>query len=267
MVTSVGKILKLIDQIAPLNTADTWDNSGLLIGSSDREVDRILIALDLTEEVLEEALEEGFDLIITHHPLIFNAIKQITTDTRIGNLIIKLIENKISLIATHTNLDRSFERGINRFVGEKLELKDMTVLVSDLENVGYGVVGNLSTGQSLSEVIQATKTIFNQETIKITNGALDKTVKRIAFCSGSGADFIDQALTAHADLYITADISHHESQEVNGTAMTLMDVGHYESEAVFLENLKLLLDEAILFKNYDVFTKVTETEMPQFKYI
>ncbi|GAU77485.1 Nif3-like dinuclear metal center hexameric protein [Fusibacter sp. 3D3] len=267
MVTSVGKILKLLEHIAPLSLADAWDNSGLLIGHSDREVDRILIALDLTEEVLEEALDEGFDLILTHHPLIFNPIKQITTETRIGKLIIKLIENRISLISLHTNMDRSFENGINRYVGEKLELEDMTILVKDEAYVGYGVVGNFSAAQPLENVVATLKTLFNQKTIKLTNGTLDKPIRRIAFCSGAGADFIEQALSEHADLYITADVKHHESQLVNGSTMTLLDVGHYESETVFLERLKALLDEQIALKNYDVFTMVTETEKAQFKYV
>ncbi|MBF4692056.1 Nif3-like dinuclear metal center hexameric protein [Fusibacter ferrireducens] len=267
MITSVSKILKLLEQIAPLTLADKWDNSGLLIGNGNREVDRILIALDLTEEVLEEALEAGFDLIITHHPLIFNPIKQITTETRIGKLIIKLIENRISLISLHTNMDRSFEKGINRYVGEQLELEDMDLLVKDDEDVGYGVVGNIKTAQPLKEVVEVLKEVFNQDTLKLTNGALDKSIKRIAFCSGAGADFIDYALNANADLYITSDIKHHESQLVNGSSMALIDVGHYESESVFLERLKALLDEQIELKNYDVYTMVTETEKPQFKYV
>lgn len=267
MVTSVSKILKLLEQIAPLTLADKWDNSGLLIGNANREVDRILIALDLTEEVLEEAVEEGFDLIVTHHPLIFDPIKQITTDTRVGKLIIKLIENRMSLISLHTNMDRSFENGINRYIGEQLELEDMDILVKDEENVGYGVIGNFKTVQPLKEVVENLKALFNQDTIKLTNGALEKPIRRIGFCSGSGADFIEQALSANADLYITADIKHHESQLVNSSSMTLMDVGHYESESVFLERLKALLDEQIEQKNYDVYTMVTETEKPQFKYV
>lgn len=266
MVTSLGKLLKILDQIAPFDSADVWDNSGLLIGNPDREVDRVLLALDLTEEVMNEAIDEGFDLVVTHHPLIFNPLKKITTETQTGKLVMKLIENKIALVAMHTNLDRSFSQGINRFVGDALELNQIKVLEGE-DQIGYGVVGNLAKSKTLLEMAQNLKSLFNQETLKVTNGDLDKVISRIAFCSGASADFIQQALSEHADLYITSDLKHHESQMVNGTKMTLIDVGHYESEAVYLERLKSLMDDLIIDKNYDVFTKVTETEVPQFKYI
>ena len=130
MITSISKILKIIDQLAPFDTASSWDNSGLLLGGESKTVDRILIALDITEGVIDEAIEDGFDLIITHHPLIFSPLKHITLEDRIGKLLFRLIQNDIAVIAAHTNLDKS-SVGINAFLAEQYGLESVHSLITE----------------------------------------------------------------------------------------------------------------------------------------
>ncbi|MCD4713734.1 MAG: Nif3-like dinuclear metal center hexameric protein [Clostridiales bacterium] len=271
MMTSVNKILKIIDQIAPFETADSWDNVGLLVGNENQVVNRILIALDLTEEVLNEAIEEGFDLIVTHHPIIFSPLRKITTADRIGKILIETIQNEIAVIAAHTNLDKVFSNGINRYLADSLELEHLQILMPEGENLGYGyghgIVGNLGSVLSFEEFISKVKKVFQIDHLKVSNSSDDKKVRKIVISSGASSDFITQAIITQADVFITSDLKYHECQNVIGTNLTLVDVGHYESESVYLDHFKAIIDDRISDKNYDVFTKVSETEHPIIKHL
>ena len=146
---TVKQILELIDVLAPFETAEDWDNSGLMIGNPNQPVSRILLALDVNEEVVHEAISQKYDLIIVHHPMIFKGIKQITSESRVGKLSMALIKAGISVIAAHTNLDRSFEYGINTYVGSRLNLKNITALGL------YGIVGEIESKKSLGDLLIA----------------------------------------------------------------------------------------------------------------
>lgn len=261
MITSVNQIFKLIQSIVPFENADEWDNVGLIIGNGSKIVNRILFALDLTEEVLDEAIQEGFELIVTHHPLIFKPVHKITSENRLGRLIIKSIQNDISVIAAHTNLDKSFDFGINRYLGEQYGLEDLKILIPETESTGYGIVGTFSDPKNLNEFIALTKSIFKIHHISASNINKHRKIKKVAVSSGASSDFILSAMEHKADVYVTADLKYHEYQTVIGSDLMLFDVGHYESESIFLEKFKQTLDNMIHDQDYDVFTKVSETEI------
>jgi dinuclear metal center YbgI/SA1388 family protein len=262
MVTSVGKILKLIDQFAPFETASSWDNSGLLIGGESKPVDRILIALDVTESVVDEAIEEGVDLIITHHPLIFSGLKNITLENRIGKLVFKLIQNDIALISAHTNLDKS-PQGISAYLSELYDLDDVSLLVSEGDDAGFGRIGNLKEPMTLNAFAEQTRMLFNNH-VKIVDRSEGRMIRKIAISSGASSDFIDSAMNLGADVFLLGDLKYHEAQGVLNTPMTLIDIGHFESEFIYLDRLKELLEMRALDKNYDIYIKVSETEKPIF---
>lgn len=269
MMTSVNKILKVIDQIAPFETADSWDNVGLLIGNENQVVNRILIALDISEEVIEEAIEEGFDMIITHHPIIFNPLKKITTGDRVGKILIDAIRNDIAIIAAHTNLDKVFSNGINRYLADSLLLGQLQILIPEGVHMeyGYGIVGVLESAMIFDEFILKIKNVFQIDHLRVSNSTHDKKVRKVVVASGASSDFIPQVLMTQADVFITSDLKYHECQNAIGTNLTLVDVGHFESESVYLEHFKALIDARISEKNYDVFTKVSEMEQPIFKHL
>lgn len=267
--TSVNKILKVIDQIAPFETADSWDNVGLLIGNENQVVNRILIALDLTEEVLNEAIEDGFDLIVTHHPIIFSPLKRITTGDRIGRILIEAIQNDIAVIAAHTNLDKVFSNGINRYLADSLELDQLQILIPEGMGLeyGHGIVGSFDNDMTFEEFIIRVKNVFQIDLVKVSNTTNDKRVRKVVISSGASSDFINNVLLTQADVFITSDLKYHECQNVIGTNLTLVDVGHFESESVYLEHFKAIVDGRISEKNYDVYTKVSETEHPIIKHL
>ena len=267
MITSVSKIMKILNQLAPFETAEPWDNVGLIIGSDTRQTSRILLALDLSDAVIKEAIAEGIDLIITHHPAIFTAIKSINNHDPVGKKIIMCIENGINVIAAHTNLDKSLGSGINKAIGNALNLENMTALVPEQEGVGFGVIGKLPEPIKVSAFIHMVKMAFNIDTLKMTHFNEDAIVNTIAISSGASADFIQNALDAKSDVFITGDLKYHEAQRVENQKMILMDVGHFESEVIYLETLKKLLDEQIMTKGYDVMTMVSELESPVFYHV
>ncbi|HAS74477.1 MAG TPA: Nif3-like dinuclear metal center hexameric protein, partial [Clostridiales bacterium UBA8960] len=239
-------------------------NTGLLVGKKNREVKNILLSLDVTEEVLNEAIEKKIDLLITHHPIIFSGIKTITTDDRLGKLLLKSIENGISIIAAHTNLDHSFEYGINRHISDLYGLKNVEILC---DHDGFGIIGDLETPLNLHDLTRKTKDVFRADTIKYANLIENITFSRIAISSGASSDYIEDAIHKQADAFVTSDIKYHEAQKVLGTNMAIVDVGHFESEFLFLNPFKALLTSKLQSAPHTINIYVTESEKPIFKYI
>lgn len=260
---TVNGILMMIDRLAPFKTAESWDNVGLLVGDQNATVNGILLALDVTEEVITEALLGPYNLIITHHPIIFGGIKSVTTSDRTGRLLLKLIENGVSVIAAHTNWDRSFEYGINRHIANLYGLKDVKMLNEDH---GFGIIGSFDTPISIEAFSGKSKAIFKTDYIKFSN-LHPRPIKNVSISSGASSDFISDAIRSGADLYVTADLKYHEAQSVIGTALTLVDVGHFESEFLYLERFKDLLEESLSGENLHMPICVTKAEKPVFQYL
>lgn len=267
---NVRDVYNFIDQIAPFETAEAWDNVGLLIGSFNATANKVLLALDITEEVISEAIEGQFDLIVSHHPIIFTGIKSITSTDRIGSLLQTLIQHKISVIAAHTNIDRSFEFGINRTIAELYNLQSIRPLNAMHR---FGIVGELPIEMPFEVFIERTKSVFKIETVKISNRLGDGKPKgaylmrTVALSSGASSDFIQDAISVNADVYITADLKYHEAQNVIGTSLILVDVGHFESESIFLKQFKTMMDAFALDKDFQLGVHVTESEKPVFEYL
>lgn len=264
MSTTVSYILDCIDRIAPFNTAESWDNIGLLIGNGNQPVSKILLSLDITDEVICEAIDKGVQLIITHHPIIFRGIKSVTTSDRIGAMVLKLIENKISVIAAHTNLDRSFDYGINRHIANLYGLSNIQTL-SDMH--GFGIIGCFDTPVSITTFTELTKEVFQTNVIKFANHSNDAVISRIAISSGASSEYIGDALTADVDVFITSDLKYHEAQNVLGTKLILVDVGHFESEFLYLNRFIELLKHAVNSTGNTIDFFVTATEKPIFNYL
>lgn len=268
MQTNIQKIMKIIDQFAPFDSAEDWDNVGLLIGNENRAIDRILLALDLTDQVIDEAIEEGIDLIITHHPIIFKPLSTISNNDPVGSLVLKCIENHIGVIAAHTNLDKRFHEGINAFLAEQIGLENLSILCPepseshpDLE-MGFGIKGTFEKALSPEAFIEAIKKGYQLSSVRATH-LKDHAIKTVAICSGASMDFVDDAIAAKADAFITADVKYHECQH---KPLLIVDIGHFESEFIYLEHFKTILDQRFSEKNYDLYVKVSEVNVGEIDY-
>ena len=242
----VKDITAVIEQFAPLSIQEGWDNSGLCIGSPDAPVTSILLGLDCTPELVDEAIACGADMIVTHHPLIFSGLKKITPDNIVGEAVIKAIKAGISIYAAHTNADKVIA-GVSGAMAARLSLENVQILDEDGEGTGLGVVGDLPEPISAEEAIALVKDRFSLKAIR-TSRPLEGKISRVAMCGGSGGSLISAAVRSGAQLYISGDISYHNFFTKEG--FMIMDIGHYESEIEIVDILFSLLKKN--FPNFAV---------------
>ena len=240
----IKDLIKVIEEFAPLSIQERWDNSGLCVGSPEDEVNSVLLALDCTPELVDEAVACGADMIITHHPLIFSGLKKISPDDMVGNAVIKAVKAGISIYAAHTNADKVIA-GVSGAMAARLGLKDVTILADEGDGTGLGIVGNLPEELMADEVIALVKEKFSLKCMK-SSKPLDGKIRRVAMCGGSGGSLIDAAKRSGAQLYISGDISYHNFFAPEG--FMIMDIGHYESEIEIVDILFSLIK-----KNFPTF--------------
>ena len=245
MSTKVENIINYMENIAPEALKEDFDIVGLMVGSKEKEVNRVLLALDCTKEVLGEAIEHNCDMIITHHPLIFRKPSRIVSEDLIGSKIIDLIKNDISLYSSHTNLD-SAKDGINKTIVEMLGFSSNEIIekskVLNFNEAGLGRIVRLNNKIKLTELIQTVKKVLNIKALRVVKG--NDTVSTIAIINGSGQDFIGEAVKLGADCIITGDTTYHFASDYKELGVSIIDAGHFNTEwLVFLNVLKGLEDE------------------------
>ena len=240
----VKEITGVIEDFAPLALQEKWDNSGLCIGSPEDEVSCVLLGLDCTPELVDEAVECGADMIVTHHPLIFSGLKKISADDPVGAAVIKAIRSGISIYAAHTSADKVIA-GVSGAMAARLSLDNVRILDEDGEGTGLGVVGDLPEPITAAEAVELVKDRFNLKAMR-TSRPLDGLISRVAMCGGSGGSLIGAAKASGAQLYLSGDISYHNF--FTSENFMIMDIGHYESEIEILDILFSLLK-----KNFPTF--------------
>ena len=240
----VKDIIKVVEEFAPLSIQEGWDNSGLCVGSPEDEVTSVLLALDCTPALVDEAMACGADMIVTHHPLIFSGLKKISPDDMIGEAVIKAIRAGISIYAAHTNADKVIE-GVSGAMAAKLGLRNVAILDEDGDGTGLGAVGDLPQPMTSEEALALVKEKFGLKVVK-SSAPISAMISRVAVCGGSGGSLIGAARKSGAQLYISGDISYHNFFTPDG--FMIMDIGHYESEIEIVDILFSLIK-----KNFPTF--------------
>lgn len=237
----VKDILKILENFAPYSLAENWDNCGLLIGDQEAEVTKVICALDITEKVVEEAAEEGAQLIVAHHPIIFTSTHSVTTDSVTGKIIIKMIEKRISGICMHTNAD-SAKGGVNDLLAEKLELKEIESLgAGDTQSLGR--IGNLQNEMYLKDFAIFVKKKLNAGGVRYTDGG--KKVRRVAVLGGAGGKLMDYAIEKGADTYVIGDCSYDIMMRAHDLGLNLLDAGHFPTENAIAEGFSRLIAQKL----------------------
>ena len=235
------KVIELLEKQSPKSYACDWDNVGLLVGREDKEIQKIYIALDATDEAIEEAIANGADMLLTHHPMIFKGMKRVTQEDFIGRRIIRLIQNDMVYYAMHTNFD---VMGMADLAADYLGIPDTRVLeitsVSETGEEGIGRYGSLKKEMTVRECCEEVKQAFSLENVKVF-GDLERKVKTAAISPGSGKSVISNALQAGVDVLITGDIDHHEGIDAVAQNMTVIDAGHYGVEHIFIPYMEQYL--------------------------
>ena len=240
----VKDIIQVIEEFAPLSVQESWDNSGLCVGSPDDQVSSVLLALDCTPELVDEAVACGADMIVTHHPLIFSGLKKISPDNITGAAVIKAIKAGICIYSAHTNADKVLS-GVSGAMAARLGLKNVSVLADEGDGTGLGVTGELDEPIDAASALALVKEKFGLKVIKASR-PVETMISKVAMCGGSGGSLIAAAQKSGAQLYISGDISYHNFFTTDN--FMIMDIGHYESEIDIVDILFSLIK-----KNFPTF--------------
>ena len=265
---TIEELLGILDELAPRTEQLGWDNSGLLIGHRDREVRKIYLAVDATEEVIRHAREFGADVLLTHHPLIFTKLSRVSDEDFVGRRVLELAEAGIALIAMHTNFDI---HGMREAIDTKLGLH-ATGMVGDEAGPGdalagsagacdasvgsagacgvevlddedrIGSIAELRKAVRLDDYAKFVRDAFGLEGVRVF-GDGTTSIRRVAVCGGSGKSEIETAIRKGADLLVTGDIDHHSGLDALEQGLCIIDAGHYGLEHVFMDYMRAYLKE------------------------
>ena len=251
----IKQVLSALERFAPLPLQESWDNAGLQLGLTEAEVSGALLCLDVNEAIIDEAISKGCNLIVSHHPLLFRGLKQISGADYVQRCVIKAIKHDIVIISMHTNMDNALD-GVNWKIAERLGLKDCKFFaqktVDGLE-AGSGVVGELPSEMDARAFIELVKKQFGVQCAQC-NALLERPIRKVAICGGAGDFLLPDAISQDADAFITGEMHYHQ---YFGTEQQIQIcvIGHYQSEQFTSE----IFRDIILKECPDVRTEIAET--------
>ncbi len=244
------EIIRQLEALAPRQAACDWDNPGLLVGRSDREITKVYVALDATEQAVEAAVNAGAELILTHHPILFHAVKQINDETPLGRKLLTLIRNDVAVYAMHTNFD-SCPGGMGDLVCRQLGLQNLGPMEPALyqednavvaearaegreisSRYGIGFVTELPEAMSAGALALYVKQHFGLPFVNFYDAG--RPIRRLACCPGSGRGEMGNVLRCEVDAFLTGDMGHHDGLDYVEAGISLLDAGHYGLEHVFV---------------------------------
>jgi len=237
----LAELVASFEQRWPLSHAEEWDAPGLITGNGSQRVSKVLLSVDVTAETVKAAIDGGFNLLLAHHPYIMRGVKALAEDTVKGAVLARAIRAGLAIYAAHTNAD-VVENGVSHVLATRLGIQDSTALVPLGLAVGSGRIGTLPDTITLGEFALAVARALPATATGVrVSGDYDQPVNRVAVCGGAGDSFIGSVAAAGADVYVTADLRHHVVQDVreqaglNGGAPAIIDVSHWASEWLWLE--------------------------------
>lgn len=245
----ISDIITVLEETLPLHLQEGWDNSGLQVGVPDAICTGVLLTLDVTEEILQEAIDRGCNLVVAHHPLLFRGLKRLSVETYIERCVSMAIKHDIAIYAAHTNADVAPE-GLNMLLAEELGLTDTKILSAGTENSGLGAIGAIEKPIPCSDYIESLKAFFGSSQVKSSPHS-SPTVHKVALCGGSGSFLISEAKRQGADVFITGEAKYNDYFDAEG--IVLITVGHYESEFIATK-----LFDKIIAKVYPGITQITQ---------
>lgn len=248
---TVTELYKNFCEYLPEDLRCEWDNDGIMVcPDSGAEVKKVLVALDVTEEIVDYAIECGFDLIVSHHPLIFRPLNTVTEENHISRKVVKLIANAISVFSFHTRADRA-KGGVNDRLADVIGIKNAVPFGED----GLGRIGNLPEEYELEIFADAVKLSLGADMIKISDGY--NAVKRVAVVGGDGKDFVKAALLMGADTYVSGRLSYNVMAEAAEMGINLIEAGHFFTEQPVTE----FFSEIISKLDPNVYVEIANSNM------
>lgn len=271
---TLGAVQVAVEELWPESLAEGWDEVGLVAGHPSAPVTRVLFAVDPTLEVIEEAVEWGAELLITHHPLLLKGVTSVAANTPKGRAVHRLIETGTALLTVHTNGD-SAVGGVSDVLADALGLQDvqpLTQAANGLPEEGIGRVGDLADVETLGDFAARVFGILPAVAGGVrVSGDRDGLVRRVAVCGGAGDSLFDRVRASNADVYVTADLRHHPASEAREAALNdrpyLIDVSHFASEWLWLPAAAEALGNVLADQGHDVEIRVSTTNSDPWDFI
>ena len=237
-----NEFFKMMEKICPGELAEDWDNCGIQVNTRGGEVANLMTALEITDRVIDEAVSRNIDMIVTHHPMMRDGLKSVDSRNVTGRYINRLIETGISVYACHTSFDK-MDGGNNDYLGKLLKLEDIGLF-------GNGNLfcrrGFLKEIMSTTEFVEYISTILGVDRKYFKySGDADAPVRKLGWCTGGGAQFIEDAAEEKCDLYITGDVKYHDAQNASAMGINVLDAGHYGTEKIFSDNMRDMIRRAL----------------------
>ena len=246
-----SEFLEILNRIAPLDLQEEWDNSGMQIDLGRDEVTKVIVGLDINSEIIEEAITKKADMIVTHHPILFDPIKTLGPDDVVGGFVIRLVRAGISVYSSHTCFDAA-PYGNNEYLLKKLGVQQMFRLPIPGHHISEAMVARIGSYQQpvfFSEFCEKLSKVLGQPGGIKVSGAPEKLIQRVAVCTGSGGEFWEAAKIAGADVFVTSEVKHHQALAARECGLCLVDAGHYGTENLFVRNmakqLRKMCDESV----------------------
>lgn len=255
------EIISTIEALAPATFQESYDNSGLILGSPNDEISKVLVCLDADQKALDFAIQQGCELILSHHPVIFKAIKSLADDTREGTFFVKSIKHDIAIYSAHTNFDSAIG-GLSDMLCKRIGLRNINILkkaFSIKEDHGFGRYGDI-TPMSGEQFISMLKAQLSVDVVRLV-GAIPESISKVAVCNGSyDRDVLKELCALKPDAFLTGDLKYHDAQELLENGIFTIDAGHYGTEKLFVEEMSKLLEtpfpdlKVLRYEGEDVYT-------------
>ncbi len=252
---TVKKVYEWVDELAPFASCESWDNSGLLAGSMNNRVKGIYCALDVSARALEDALEKGCNLLVTHHPILFGGRKNLREDDPEGRMLCRLVRKNINVISAHTNYDKAVG-GVNDILAVALGIPSPRLIEGDEE--GFLRIG---------EIEPMSLTAFSEKVRCVLGGAVrtygdaEKTIKTVAVCGGAGGEFAEMAMRAGADAYVTGEMRYHDSLDLAQCGFATLQAGHDATEHLAVKGFKSMLECRLAEEKTDVSVYLSDVDL------
>lgn len=229
MTVSIKDIINAIERFAPRELQEDYDNSGIQTGADlNRACTGVLISVDVTPQVVREAIDTGCNLLVAHHPLMFHGVKSLTGASQVERSLIEAIKADLTIYCCHTSIDNA-SGGVSARMAQMLGLENVMILDDDGHGHGCGAVGFLPRPLYAEEFVGRVKAVFGSPIARCSNPSLARKIKKVALCGGSGSFLIKNAIECGADVFLTSDMKYHDFTD-HGHEIFLVDIGHHESE-------------------------------------
>lgn len=258
------ELIAVLEEIAGSSLAESWDNVGLMVGDPGQDVRGVLVALDASEAIMAEAASHGCNVLVTHHPLIFQPLTSIRTDQVAGRLVARALAQQVAVVSCHTNLDKVIG-GVSDALASGLDLQNCRVLAAEDDGIGFGRLGNLRSEMVFSEFLDLLLVALDLPAVRVA-GVVPERLSSVAVCGGSGSELAVTAMESGAQVFITGEVKHSTARWAEDAGFCIIDAGHFSTEKLVVPSLVSAIGKGCDDRGLALNIRGTEVQTSPFQY-